>query len=166
MKRVLNEELTPVYIAFYSSEPYSDLLKNILKMLVWQAVPLQAYSTVGTPDYIAPEVFMQTGYNKLCDWWSLGVIMYEMLIGMFYHPFMDTVYTFPWMPLTEHNCRYRRLKYQNSLKLISWHPPMWNTQWIPVSSLGILFQEEGINQNSHVSKLYLHGFLSTRGAML
>uniref|UniRef100_A0A8C6VXQ2 non-specific serine/threonine protein kinase n=1 Tax=Nothobranchius furzeri TaxID=105023 RepID=A0A8C6VXQ2_NOTFU len=40
-----------------------------------------AYSTVGTPDYIAPEVFMQTGYNKLCDWWSLGVIMYEMLIG-------------------------------------------------------------------------------------
>lgn len=41
----------------------------------------QAFSTVGTPDYIAPEVFMQTGYNKLCDWWSLGVIMYEMLIG-------------------------------------------------------------------------------------
>ncbi|XP_016391627.1 serine/threonine-protein kinase 38-like [Sinocyclocheilus rhinocerous] len=40
-----------------------------------------AFSTVGTPDYIAPEVFMQTGYNKLCDWWSLGVIMFEMLIG-------------------------------------------------------------------------------------
>ena len=42
---------------------------------------------MGTPDYIAPEVFMQTGYNKLCDWWSLGVIMYEMLIGKFTIPF-------------------------------------------------------------------------------
>ncbi|UXI19216.1 Diuretic hormone class 2 [Sarcoptes scabiei] len=44
-----------------------------------------AYSTVGTPDYIAPEVFKKTGYDASADWWSLGVIMYEMLIG--YPPF-------------------------------------------------------------------------------
>lgn len=44
-----------------------------------------AYSTVGTPDYIAPEVFQQNGYTRTCDWWSLGVIMFEMLVG--YPPF-------------------------------------------------------------------------------
>lgn len=64
-------------------------LNSCIEMLISYIKPspfniscvFQAYSTVGTPDYIAPEVFMQTGYNKLCDWWSLGVIMYEMLIG-------------------------------------------------------------------------------------
>lgn len=48
-------------------------------------VALQAYSTVGTPDYIAPEVLMKTGYGLECDWWSVGAIMYEMMVG--YPPF-------------------------------------------------------------------------------
>ena len=46
-----------------------------------------AYSTVGTPDYIAPEVFGQAGYNETVDWWSVGAILFEMLVG--YPPFFS-----------------------------------------------------------------------------
>ena len=42
-----------------------------------------AFSTVGTPDYIAPEVLLKKGYGLECDWWSVGAIMFEMLFLLF-----------------------------------------------------------------------------------
>ena len=35
----------------------------------------------GTPEYIAPEVILRQGYAKPVDWWSMGIILYEFLIG-------------------------------------------------------------------------------------
>ena len=43
------------------------------------------YSCVGTAYYVAPEVLNKKGYNENIDWWSVGVIFFEMLIG--YAPF-------------------------------------------------------------------------------
>ena len=43
------------------------------------------YSCVGTAFYVAPEVLMKKGYGKDIDWWSLGVILFEMIAG--YAPF-------------------------------------------------------------------------------
>ena len=45
------------------------------------------YSTVGTPDYIAPEIFQGKGYNETVDCWSIGIILYEMVVG--YPPFFS-----------------------------------------------------------------------------
>lgn len=36
----------------------------------------------GTPDYLAPEVILRQGYGRAVDWWSMGIILYEFLVGV------------------------------------------------------------------------------------
>ncbi|XP_030642795.1 serine/threonine-protein kinase LATS2 [Chanos chanos] len=58
-----------------------DRLLTLEQQAIRQHQRCLAHSLVGTPNYIAPEVLLRKGYTQLCDWWSVGVILFEMLVG-------------------------------------------------------------------------------------
>ncbi|EJD03128.1 kinase-like protein [Fomitiporia mediterranea MF3/22] len=64
-----------------------------------------AYSVCGTNSYMSPEVIRGHGYTFSCDWWSLGVIMFECLYG--FPPFVSN---------SRHVTRQKILNWKQSLK--------------------------------------------------
>jgi len=64
-----------------------------------------AYSVCGTNSYMSPEVIRGHGYSYSCDWWSLGVIMFECLYG--FPPFVSN---------SRHVTRQKILNWRQSLR--------------------------------------------------
>ncbi|KAG8830423.1 hypothetical protein FRC18_008122 [Serendipita sp. 400] len=67
-----------------------------------------AYSVCGTNSYMSPEVIRGQGYSFSCDWWSLGVILFECLYG--YPPFLSN---------SRHVTRQKILNWKQSIKFPS-----------------------------------------------
>ena len=78
------------YIAHRDIKPSNIMIdaNGYLKMIDFgTAKILKDYTStiIGTPHYIAPEILQGKGYSLSCDFWSLGICMYEIFYG--FYPF-------------------------------------------------------------------------------
>lgn len=79
----------------------------------------KTYTLCGTPEYIAPEVLANKGHDKGADWWTLGVLVYELLAGIdpfssdspskIYKKILSLNYSFPSSFSSESKSIVRRL---------------------------------------------------------
>ncbi|EGD91650.1 AGC/PKA protein kinase [Trichophyton rubrum D6] len=81
-------------IAYRDLKPENILLdqEGHLKLVDFgfakQLYNLETYTLCGTPEYLAPEVIHNSGHGLAVDWWALGILIYEFIVGQ--PPFWDS----------------------------------------------------------------------------
>jgi len=74
--RILYRDLKPENVVLDAQG-----IPKLVDMGLAKRVVGKTYTTCGTPDYFAPEVITGAGHNHAIDWWTLGIMIFEMLSG-------------------------------------------------------------------------------------
>ena len=82
-KNIIERDLRPENL-FLNSDGYIKLTEFTFSKKLKDDY---TYSICGYPEYYSPEMINKTGHNKSIDFWQLGILLYEMLVG--YTPFSD-----------------------------------------------------------------------------
>lgn len=87
-QKVVHRDLKPANFLMMTSKPFD---RNVMKIIdfglaVKESVERMLRSPAGTPYFMAPQVFKHIGYDRSCDLWSCGVILFLLCCG--YPPFV------------------------------------------------------------------------------
>uniref|UniRef100_A0A171AUD1 Camp-dependent protein kinase catalytic subunit-like protein n=1 Tax=Triatoma infestans TaxID=30076 RepID=A0A171AUD1_TRIIF len=102
------EYLHHIGLIFRDLNPENILIDSIgyLKLTDFgfcKAIDLRTYTFCGTGEYLAPEMLGTKGYGKAIDWWTFGVLLYELCAG--YTPFYSKLQAKMYDNISR--CRYR-----------------------------------------------------------